>query len=108
MPIFRLPAFINSAPARLAGIPREVLDRAKGLLASLEEESILLDRKVSRARRGRPTRDQAEQLSLFAPGKHPALKLLQDLNVLNLTPLEALNKLSEVKNILEREEESRP
>lgn len=92
--------------ARLAGIPKEVLERSKVLLANLEEQSLILDRRIARTGRERPKRSQPVQLTLFSLEEHPALKVLKEVDVLNLTPIEALNKLHELKEILDRERES--
>jgi DNA mismatch repair protein MutS len=83
--------------ARLAGVPRDVIERAKVILDTLETDH-LDDRgkpkfpqrqKVSRRKRDR-------QLSLFGPEHHPVLDSLRELDVNDLSPtaaLEALQKL---------------
>jgi DNA mismatch repair protein MutS len=71
--------------ARLAGLPTSVVRRAQELLISLEKE----------AYRAPPT----PQLELFPrhPEKHPCLEELKHLDPNQLTPLQALAKLSEWK-----------
>jgi len=89
--------------ARLAGLPAEVISRAKEILLSLEAQE-----NVGKGQRGlATTRQELEcpalsvnetaQLQLFS-GEHPLLKELAGLQVLNMTPLEALNKLHELQN----------
>jgi DNA mismatch repair protein MutS len=70
--------------AELAGLPRPVLNRAQEILTQLESDS-------GRAREAdRPVR----QLALF-PDNDPLLRELASLDIAELTPLEALNKLFE-------------
>jgi len=69
--------------ARLAGLPPEVIARAKALLAELEE-----------AGQGRADARDAVQLGLFAPAApDPIVTELAMLDLAHLTPLEALNLL---------------
>ncbi|HET7041240.1 MAG TPA: hypothetical protein VFI13_04450, partial [Gemmatimonadales bacterium] len=45
-----------------------------------------------------PAGHMATQLALFVPAPpHPAVEALRGLDVLNMTPLEALNRLAELK-----------
>jgi DNA mismatch repair protein MutS len=80
--------------ARLAGVPRQVIERAKEILAELESQH--LDdqgrpRIASDGRRGR--RLGQLQLTLFAPMEHPLLDQLRELDINGLTPIEALQLL---------------
>jgi DNA mismatch repair protein MutS len=85
--------------ARLAGLPREVIDRAREILAALERDEL--------TRGGRPTvsgtgTDPQRQLGLFqAPPSRPlADELREKLRALDLdrtTPLEALAQLAALK-----------
>ncbi len=85
--------------ARLAGLPRSIIDRAGIILANLEEESISAD--------GRPKfagddRDEesgvARQLYLFeADSSHPVLSELKNINLDHLTPFEAMQRLKMMK-----------
>ncbi len=82
--------------ARLAGIPREVIERAKAVLAELESERVDAEE--------RPRLDAgkhvvtAHQLSLFAPPPNPVVEELKKLDLDRLTPMEALQKLAELRN----------
>jgi len=72
--------------AKLAGLPPKAIRRAEEMLLQLESKS-----KAKKAPRD-------EQLSLFAPvtaPEHPLLAELRDLDLNKLTPLEALQKLSQ-------------
>ncbi|HEV3021314.1 MAG TPA: DNA mismatch repair protein MutS [Pirellulales bacterium] len=76
--------------ARLAGVPREVLERAKQILSRLEQDH--LDEggrpKLGRRRIARPGGDL--QLTLFAAAEHPLLDKLRKADIDGLTPLAAL------------------
>jgi len=87
--------------AKMAGMPNSVVKRANQILSQMEAEN----RKGSLAK---PTREIANertgmQLSFFQLDD-PVLSQIRDeiikVDVNNLTPLEALNKLSEIKKIL--------
>ena len=85
--------------ARLAGMPAELIDRAKFILARLEQNDLSMsDSVVRRSRKARPVEDQ---FSLFGsdvpPATHPVVEALKDLNVDGMTPVEAIVKLSELK-----------
>jgi len=81
--------------ARLAGVPREVLDRAKQILSRLEQDH--LDErgkpKLARRRIARPGGDL--QLTLFAAAEHPLLERLRQADLNSLTPLAALALLKQ-------------
>ena len=77
--------------ARLAGIPRSVVERARELLAQLEAEGgdfALVKPK-----------DLSQQLSFFDAPENPALSALRSLEIDSLSPLDALTKLYELKQM---------
>jgi DNA mismatch repair protein MutS len=77
--------------AELAGLPLSVVERANEILGTLEHEHRVIPG-------GPPPRPDPGQLGLFAePVPHPTVRELQDLDVDALTPLEALNRLAELK-----------
>jgi DNA mismatch repair protein MutS len=78
--------------ASLAGVPKEVLERAKEVLEELEKNEQPSHSKI-------PTRKQKLQLSLFEL-EHPVLEEIKNLDLTNLTPIEALNKLKELQDKL--------
>jgi len=78
--------------ASLAGVPKEVLERAKEVLEELEKNEQPSQSKI-------PTRRQKLQLSLFEL-EHPVLEEIKNLDLTNLTPIEALNKLKELQDKL--------
>ncbi|MEW6541087.1 MAG: DNA mismatch repair protein MutS [Bacillota bacterium] len=80
--------------ARLAGLPPAVIARAREVLERLENGQA-----VERWKRSATT-----QLELFPRQKeHPVVSELRRLDVLNMTPLEALGKLDEWQRALARE-----
>jgi DNA mismatch repair protein MutS len=79
--------------ARLAGVPKEVVERAKEILALLEQEHLDGEGRPKIARQpGRKGRGQM-QLTLFTPMDHPMLDEIRTLDLNNLTPLAALQAI---------------
>ena len=83
--------------ARLAGVPRSVNERAKQILAQLEQEHLGEDGRPKIAVKGKKSRRGDMQLTLFAPPEHPVIDRLRQLDVNGLTPLEALRQLAELQ-----------
>lgn len=83
--------------ARLAGVPKEVISRADVILQTLES-----DHHDDRGRPTVPSRKQknSRQLMLFAESEHPLLGELRDMNLDEITPLGALQKLHALKGQL--------
>jgi len=84
--------------ARLAGLPRQVIDRAREILAALERDEL--------ARGGRPSvsgtpSEPQRQLGLFQPPvpEDRLRERLAAVDVDRMTPLEALAVLAELKNL---------
>jgi DNA mismatch repair protein MutS len=78
--------------ARLAGIPKGVLERAKEILADLENGELSYQR--SPEAKAKPV---SYQLSIFSPKDTQIVEELKKLDLEKLTPIEALNKLNELK-----------
>ncbi len=78
--------------ARLAGVPKAVVNRATEILAELEGDQKLREKR----QRGQQT-SPAQQLSLFSLEPHPVVEELRDLAVDEMSPLEAINKLYELQ-----------
>ena len=74
--------------ARLAGVPKAVNERAKQVLAQLENEHIDTDGRPKIARR--TARSGALQLTLFAAADHPLLDKIRGVDLNATTPLDAL------------------
>ncbi|MFO8172773.1 MAG: DNA mismatch repair protein MutS [Longimicrobiales bacterium] len=83
--------------ARLAGLPGEVIQRARELLAELEGSHSGGGEGLGRRGRHRPPSEPPpDQLSLFVGG-HPVLERLKALDVDRMTPMEAINALAALK-----------
>lgn len=87
--------------ARLAGLPTAVIERAREILKNLESgeyegagQPRLARSKKSSKRRSEP------QLSLFSAPEDPLRMRLKDLDITMLTPLEALNHLNDLQNMV--------
>ncbi|HWQ44480.1 MAG TPA: DNA mismatch repair protein MutS [Methanosarcina barkeri] len=101
--------------ARLAGVPEKVIDRANEILKELEKENMLEDAEDSENGKKRKSKATARytQMMLFDPGSgadpaqasrsesDPVEAALRKLNVEKMTPIEALNKLHELKRLLD-------
>jgi DNA mismatch repair protein MutS len=87
--------------AKLAGIPKEVVQRAQKILTRLE----ISDDLQAKIRNRIP---EEEQISLFNKKNNAILEKIKDeiknLDVNSLTPLEALNKLQQLKKKVENNE----
>ncbi len=84
--------------AKLAGLPNEVIERAREVLAEHETaEQRLTAQLASDELRPRP----AAQLTIFTPLSQPVLERLRVVDLDRLTPLEALNLLAELKKQVE-------
>jgi DNA mismatch repair protein MutS len=80
--------------AQLAGLPRPVVDRANELLRQLETQSSSYEPAFARKKRENPA-----QLKMFDEAPNPALEALKHLQIDELSPLEALTKLYELKRL---------
>jgi DNA mismatch repair protein MutS len=82
----------------LAGLPREVIARAQDVLARLETGMRHEDRIPEGLYEREPDIDPT------LPAAHPILDEMRQMDLFKMTPLEALNKLSELKQRLQHEE----
>lgn len=87
--------------AQLAGVPKAVSSRAEEILAELEASG----HRIDEAHAAVPTphhetaaqksKDSSLQLTLFETAEHPVVSEIRDLDLDSMTPLEALQRLSE-------------
>ncbi|MBI1922350.1 MAG: DNA mismatch repair protein MutS [Geobacter sp.] len=86
--------------ARLAGLPAEVIGRAREILRNLEKGEFT-DEGMPRLARGKQQAPAtpAPQLALFEGDEDLLRKRLKGLKIASLTPLEALNLLDELKRM---------
>jgi DNA mismatch repair protein MutS len=89
--------------ARLAGLPGETITRAKEILSNLEKSEL---NELGAPKLAYKSDDESSrsprpgQLDLFTTQADPVMKELLGLDVLSMTPIEALNKLFEMKKKL--------
>jgi DNA mismatch repair protein MutS len=79
---------------RLAGLPTSVVGRADEILRLLESGHHVVGEAL-------PPHPDPQQLGLFTPGEHPLVHDLRKLDPNGMTPLEALNWLTEMKKRIE-------
>jgi DNA mismatch repair protein MutS len=92
--------------ARLAGVPRAVNERAKQILAQLEQEHLNGNGQPKIAAHSRRRRAGDLQLTLFAPCEHPVVERLRGLDLNGTTPLAALQMLQEWQRELQQDNET--
>jgi DNA mismatch repair protein MutS len=81
--------------AKLAGLPNEVIERAREVLAEHESAEQQVTGHLS------PGAGPPAQLTIFTPLSQPVLERLREVDLDRLTPLEALNLLAELKKQVE-------
>ncbi len=81
--------------AQLAGLPDQVIERAKAVLLQLE----------SSTSSARPVLDHQQSLQFDAslPAPHPMLEEVRQMDLFSMTPLDALNRLAELQERLLKE-----
>jgi len=82
--------------AKLAGLPNEVIARAREVLAEHESAERLATDHLSPG-----ASPPVTQLTIFTPLSQPVLDKLREVDLNRLTPLEALNLLAELKKQIE-------
>ncbi len=81
--------------AKLAGIPRSVIDRAHEILSTLERKERAM---VEETRGHAPV--SSRQMSLFDSNEQDVLNALRAMQIEMLSPIDALNRLNELKGKL--------
>ena len=103
--------------ARLAGVPREIVQRAKDILARLEDEHLdaMGRAKIALPEKSLPRETPAKtpapsaprprdvQLSLFGRADHPLLDEIRRFDVNATSPLEALQQIARWKQAIEND-----
>ena len=80
--------------AQLAGLPRQVINRAGEVLDDLEASRVQADGHAKKA--GSKSKHQLEQLALFGQTS-PLLDEIEAIDISSITPLQAINKLYELQ-----------
>lgn len=89
--------------ARLAGVPRPVIDRAKEILAQLEEEHLDAEGRAKIARRPQKVKRGGIQLTLFGPADHPLLDDIRRVDLNQTTPMAAMQLIQKWQDTLAAE-----
>lgn len=90
--------------AKLAGVPTKVINRAKQILKNLEDHELSPQGLTAQAKK--INKESKDQLSIFdlymkkSNEKNKILEEIKNLDVNNLTPIEAIKKLDELKKKL--------
>jgi DNA mismatch repair protein MutS len=80
--------------AKLAGLPEEVVRRAREVLAEHESVESRLSAQIAGDNTSQPRR---AQLTIFTPLSQPVVEKIREVDLNTLTPLDALNLLAELK-----------
>lgn len=100
--------------AKLAGLPNELLQQASAILAKLEKQKPIVQQAVESdepieqlpVQMEPETTAAEEQLSLFSmedPKEKAAVDALKKINLLTITPLEAINELNRLQQTLQED-----
>lgn len=89
--------------AKLAGLPPKVINRAKEILTNLEANELDAQGAPTLSHSTHnPPPEPPRQLSLFVPAEDPILKEIKELDISQMTPLDALNKLAQLQEQLKK------
>ena len=94
--------------ARLAGIPLSVISRAKKILYQVESGAHPGGQQDLQETKRTGTKDSPMQMDLFHKPDHPALSAIQKLDLTAMTPLEAMNCLNDLQQLLEPDKKDKP
>ena len=85
--------------ARLAGVPDDIIDLAKSVLASAEHHPMTPAPTAppAKKKKGAKKRNTNGQMNLFGPSDDDLRQMLHKVDIAQMTPLDALNFLNELK-----------
>lgn len=89
--------------ARLAGVPRAVIERARTILSAIEDDAEGLTPRIVESGAARAAPAAGMQLRLFEAAPSRVHQELAKLDVDRCTPIDALLKLRELKALLDRD-----
>jgi len=90
--------------ARLAGLPKEIILNAENILMSLEKDNELENLKQEkRKEKSKKNQKEKKQMALFR-SNDPIISKLEEKDVLDMTPMEAMNFIYELKKELKERE----
>jgi len=89
--------------ARLAGVPDDIIDLAKSVLASAEHHPMTPapSARPAKKKKGSKKRNSSGQMNLFGPSDDDLRRMLHNVDIAQMTPLDALNFLNELKRKVE-------
>lgn len=89
--------------AKLAGLPKDVIDRAKEILSSLENsnndnhveiiQEVAIEKEEKTKTKKKVVKEENYQLDFDAIEKDNLINTIADLDIMSLTPMEAMNEL---------------
>ena len=89
--------------AKLAGIPRTIIDRAREILNTLErKERAMVEETKHALSEANGSRTPVKQMSLFDSRERDVIDALRVLQPDAMTPIQALNALEQLKEKLEK------
>jgi DNA mismatch repair protein MutS len=86
--------------AKLAGIPKSILERSKEILAELENT---FQKEAAGDKLTKQRTKESDSAPLFDQKEKDVLEKLKGLDVNNLTPIQAINLLNEIKDFLKKQ-----
>ena len=91
--------------AEMAGLPKNLIERAREILANLEANELSPNRMPKLAKRKGGREVDRDQLSIFMDQKPSKVeRTIGGLDINSMTPLDALVKLSELKKMIDKKE----
>ena len=88
--------------AKLAGLPKTIIERANEILLNLEKNELTPDDKPKLAAGNREDGLDFMQLSLFSEENDAVREKIKKIDINNFTPLKALELLNELKSMIEK------
>jgi DNA mismatch repair protein MutS len=88
--------------ARLAGIPDPVIIKAKKILCGIEKGENPLNHNTVHLQASSKRDGEQVQLALFQPPQNRAVQMIKALDLKNMTPLDALNCLNELQELIKQ------
>lgn len=82
--------------AKLAGIPREITSKAQKILDKLEKNN----RKITVENDSNIIKSEESQMELFNASNHRIIQAIENIDIENCTPVDALNELNRLKKLL--------
>ncbi len=87
--------------ARLAGVPSRLLNNAEDKLRRLESDGARGSVTSAFSSSENEESQEEQQLSLFAPGPNPAVEELKKLDLMEITPSQAIKILEDLKDLID-------